>query len=251
MSKSICTRIRRELDEMRVDQECSGEVTRHLNECSKCRDFHQKQTRLLQIVGGLGTVSAPPDFDFRLRSRLANENSTSSFHLTHSFLTFGQRSVVAATALALLVGAVVLVRNIGNRTPIAPVVVDKKLSGNGEPGAPAVAQPSERHLVVKDGREILSAAPTANGPSGKRNVSNALRPKRSTVATDYSQERATVIGGPQSSGTIFPIDASQQSLRVSLFDGRGNPRTISLPPVSFGSQRVVPTANSFAPRGVW
>jgi hypothetical protein len=51
--------------------------------------------------------------------------------------------------------------------------------------------------------------------------------------------------------TMFPIEASSQSLKVSLDDGRGNARTISFPTVSFGSQRVLTTANKFAPKGAW
>jgi hypothetical protein len=51
--------------------------------------------------------------------------------------------------------------------------------------------------------------------------------------------------------TVFPIDASLQSLKFSLDDGRGNARTISVPTISFGSQRVLQNANQFAPKGVW
>jgi hypothetical protein len=83
-------------------------------------------------------------------------------------------------------------------------------------------------------------------PSGSRN-------KRSIVAVDFSSERANVINGsqPVSMSAAFPIDASSQSFRVSLDDGRGNARTISVPTISFGSQRMLQTGNQFAPKGVW
>jgi hypothetical protein len=83
---------------------------------------------------------------------------------------------------------------------------------------------------------------------------NNIRTKRPTAVAEFSLDRAPVVrnsGTVEGSEAIFPVDASQQSLRVSLFDSRGNPRTISLPTVSFGSQRVVPTATSFAQKGVW
>jgi len=247
MSKSICTTIRRELDEMTLSEDCGGEVARHLSDCAECRDFHQKQTRLRQIVGSLGTVSAPPDFDFRLRSRLANENSKSSFHLTSRFVTFGQRSVAAATALALLVAAVVLVRHLANRNSVAPTVVEKV---EVPPVGPAENQFDKKGLVAKEGNSTTPS--NINSSTGKRIVGGGgIRPKRQMAVLEQSSEGAKVLGGTKHSETIFPIDASQQSLRVSLFDARGNPRTISLPPVSFGSQRVVPTTASFAPKGVW
>ncbi|HEV8369724.1 MAG TPA: hypothetical protein VGQ39_17340 [Pyrinomonadaceae bacterium] len=249
MSKSICTTIRRELEEMTLSEDCDGEVARHLSDCAECRDFHQKQTRLRQIVGSLGTVSAPPDFDLRLRSRLANENSNSSFHLTSRFLTFGQRSVAAATALALLVAAIVLVRHLANRSSVAPSVVEKVNTGNVPPVAPPNHQSDGTKLVAKEGNS--ATASNINSSTGKRIVGSGLRPKRQMAVLEQSSEGAKVVGGTKPSETIFPIDASQQSLRVSLFDGRGNPRTISLPPVSFGSQRVVPTTTAFAPKGVW
>jgi hypothetical protein len=250
MSKSICTTIRRELDEMTLSEDCGGEVARHLIDCDQCRDFHQKQTKLRQIVGSLGTVSAPPDFDFRLRSRLANENSNSRFHLTSRFLTFGQRSVAAATALALLVAAVVLVRHLANRNSVAPTVVEKV---EVPPVAPAEKQFDRRELVAKEGTQgtASTTSPVNDSSAGKRIVGSGLRPKRQMAVLEQSSEGAKVVGGAKPLETIFPIDASQQSLRVSLFDARGNPRTISLPPVSFGSQRVVPTTASFAPKGVW
>lgn len=250
MSKSICTTIRRDLDEMTLGQDCGGEVARHLGDCAECREFHQKQTRLRQIVGSLGTISAPPDFDFRLRSRLANENSNSSFHLTSSFLTFGQRSVAAATALALLVAAVVLVRHLANRNSVAPTVVEKV---DVPPVAPSENRSDRKELVAKEGNQGTSPtpAPANSSTGGKRIVGSGLRSKRQLAVLEQSSEGAEVVGGTKPSETIFPIDASQQALRVSLFDGRGNPRTISLPPVSFGSQRVVPTSASFAPKGVW
>ena len=50
---------------------CSTAATEHLRECAACREFHEQQTKLRQIVGSLGTVDAPADFDFRLRARLA------------------------------------------------------------------------------------------------------------------------------------------------------------------------------------
>ena len=87
---------------MMLGEDCNAEVSQHLGECSECRVFHDKQIKLRQIVGSLGTVSAPADFDFRLRSRLASENSNSGFHLSN-LVSFGQRTAVIATAFTELV----------------------------------------------------------------------------------------------------------------------------------------------------
>jgi hypothetical protein len=75
------------------------------------------------------------------------------------------------------------------------------------------------------------------------------------VATiDSSSERAPRFNNthPVADTTaMFPIEASSQSVKVSLDDGRGNARTISFPTVSFGSQRVPTIANQLAPKGAW
>jgi hypothetical protein len=49
----------------------------------------------------------------------------------------------------------------------------------------------------------------------------------------------------------IPLDASLQSFKVSLDDGRGNARTISVPTISFGSQRMLQTGNQFVPKRDW
>ena len=69
MRKNNCEVIRQELDELMLSETGSARVVEHLRECAACHEFNEKQTRLRQIVGSLGTVSAPPDFDFRLRAR--------------------------------------------------------------------------------------------------------------------------------------------------------------------------------------
>jgi hypothetical protein len=83
-----------------------------------------------------------------------------------------------------------------------------------------------------------------------------------TVAT-YRDGRTNYGGTRDSSGTgavvlnsnegvAFPIEASYQSLKVSIDNGRGSSRTISLPTVSFGSQRaLLQDASIASARGAW
>jgi hypothetical protein len=250
MSKSICKTIRRQLDELKLKEQSGVEVARHLAECSECRDFHQKQTRLREIVRSLGTVNAPPDFDFRLRSRLATGNSHGSFHLTPAFWLRGQRLAAVSTALFLIVGALVFVRQFQNRKVVSPAVALKPAENQhvelATPSAPNVDTAKTADETARLNSE------KGNDKSAKRYFSSSSRTTRRLVAADLANERAPVVrAAPETSDAVFPVDAAQQSLKVSLFDGRGNPRTISLPTVTFGSQRAVPTATSYAPKGIW
>jgi hypothetical protein len=77
--------------------------------------------------------------------------------------------------------------------------------------------------------------------------------KRPLSSFAISSTRASVLNAAEPAGVsaAFPIDSSAQSFTVSLEDGRGNAKTISVPTVSFGSQRVVQPGNQFAPKRDW
>lgn len=247
MKERQCEVIRRELDELTLGAEGSTAVTQHLRECGECREFDQKQTRLRQIVGSLGTVEAPPDFDFRLRARLANESSSAGFHL-RAFQWSSAKGFAAVAMLLVFVGGVVYVRTISN-PPADPVTAQRD-----EPVKPLV-KPVEDIVVtpVQPPQVALNNDVSDTTPRKSRGTERVVRPqKRTPVAMDFSSERPQTFSNSRQS-TIFPIDASQQSFTVSLDDGRGNARTISLPTISFGSQRVIPTttANQFTQKGVW
>ena len=246
MKERQCEVIRCELDELTLGDEGSTAVTQHLRECGECREFHQKQTRLRQIVGSLGTVEAPPDFDFRLRARLANESSAAGFHL-RAFQWSSAKGAAAVAMLLVFVGGVVYVRTISTPPPATPVAVQRD-----EPVKPPV-KPVEDKVVtpVQPQQVALNNVSEPTQRKGRGTERAVRQPKRTPVAIDFSSERAETISNSSRQSTIFPIDASQQSFTVSLDDGRGNARTISLPTISFGSQRVVPTANQFTQKGVW
>lgn len=247
MKETKCEAIRRELDELTLGDQCSVYATQHLQECGECREFHQKQTRLRQIVGGLGTVEAPPDFDFRLRARLANESTAAGFHLRALQWPFATRSVAVAAMLLLFVAGIVLVRSVNNRQdPSVAVVPDQP------PRTEQSVQPAPRESGVSGNvsdRPVVDVA-SNNGPRRVKGEGSA-KPKRTLATRDSAVEGASVLVDSQRQAAIFPIDASLQSLKVSIDDGRGDVRTILVPTITFGSQRVLPAGNQFAPKGVW
>ena len=245
MRDTKCELIRRELDELTLGDEAGVAATQHLRDCGECREFQQQQTRLRQIVGSLGTVQAPPDFDFRLRARLANESNSAGFHLRAFQWSFATKGFAAAAMLLVFVGGVVYVRTVVNRpaeTGVTAVQTEEPVRPAPRPTEDKVVVPEERPLVAVDN------TPRRVQRSGERQIT--ARPKRNPVAIDFSSERASVLNAQRQSA-IFPIDASLQPFTVSLDDGDGNARTISLPTISFGSERVLTTTNRFAPKGVW
>ena len=255
MRKNICEVIRRELDELMLDETCSTTAVEHLRECGDCRQFHEKQTKLRQIVGSLGTVAAPADFDFRLRARLANESSSATSPFSFVSWPVLRRGFVVAAVLVVFATGAYLVQNALNQPPVitdvakqtpAPVVSEtpKPPQETVTPTAPEQPKPQDV-LVVQHKR-----------PQGNRIDSAGLTAiKNKPLATrELSSTGATVVGNkePVGTSTPFSIDASSlQYFRVSVDDGRGNAKTISVPTISFGSQRLMQNANQFAPKRVW
>jgi hypothetical protein len=246
MRETKCETVRHELEELMLGDECSMYATQHLRECDDCREFHQKQTKLRQIVGSLGTVEAPADFDFRLRARLANESSNAGFHLRS--ISFASKGLAAATMVLLFVGGVVYVRTTMHQSEKRQLAEQRT-----EPPQPA-PKPSENEASVHNPAPVVVASDNApRRVEGKRLVSPNKKPQLVTV--ESAVERAMLISNSQLHSAIFPIDtsASLEPFKVSLDDGRGNARTISVPTITFGSQRVLPNSNQFVQKGtgVW
>ena len=254
MKNNTCELIRRELDELNLDEKCSIAALDHLRECGACREFHEKQTKLRQIVGSLGTVAAPADFDFRLRARLANESSSSASHFNFIAWPVMRRGFAAAAMLVVFATGAYLVRNVLNR----PTVTDETAK---HAPAPAVRETPKPVEVVtpntaeapKEDRLVVVSNKPPQGNKTERHRQVAIRNTRPLSTVESSSTGAEVIGAlPPAYSDAFPIDASSlQYFKVSVDDGRGNAKTISVPTISFGSQRLMHNANQFAPKKVW
>ena len=246
MKKNNCEAVRQELDELMLDEALSVSAREHLNKCARCREFHEQQTKLRRMVGGIGMVSAPADFDYRLRARLANEGNGAGYWpiMLRAF-------AVVAVLVVFAVGAFFVWSGVNRPAPareeaanqrppqLAPRPVESTVPNTPQPDSSAIAgTPQKRPQVVRNGR----------------GTEIAVRPKRPLTAQDFSQDQARVLKATDAADLLeaIPLDASLQSFKVSLDDGRGNARTISVPTVSFGSQRVLPVvANQFAQKRVW
>jgi hypothetical protein len=244
MRKNNCEVVRRELDELMLGEAWSSSATEHLRTCASCREFDEQQTKLRQIVGSLGTVEAPADFYFRLRARLAQSHGSSVYW------PFARRGLAAAAMVIVFAAGAILVRNVMKQPADGDDVAQR-------PEVQQPAKPGEAMPVVKqENKPEPVVAVNENAPlvirKSDRRVQIDYR-KRPVSSIDFSSERALVINGaePVSVSAAFPIDASLQSFKVSMDDGRGNAKTISVPTISFGSQRIVQGGNQFAPKRDW
>jgi hypothetical protein len=152
----------------------------------------------------------------------------------------------------------VLVSQRGSQQPsVAKVQVEEPTTAGAVSPKPPAGDTIPIEGVIP-GPTIATSAPQSHKTSATAPLP-AIRGKRQMATTDFSSMPATVLRREGSvalvgSTTVFPIDTANQSLRVSLDDGSGNWRTISLPTVSFGSQRVVASgsvSNQLVPKGIW
>ena len=247
MNDTRCELVRRELEEALLNEEFSTAAAEHLRGCADCREFERQQTKLRQIVGSLGTVSAPADFDFRLRARLASESHEAGFR----YWSFAVKGLATAALLVMFgIGVAVL----WQRAKPAPAVAEQ--SPVQTPAQPQAGpkQPEPPRVTSAPAPEVKPTVAVNNEPKRKIERPLIAKAKRPLTAIDFSSERATVVSNtrpPLNNEPVFPIDASLQSLKVSLDDGRGNARTISFPTVSFGSQRLLTNGNPLTPKGIW
>ncbi|MBC8029500.1 MAG: hypothetical protein H7Z16_05260 [Pyrinomonadaceae bacterium] len=266
-----CRDIRREIEEADQAEPLSSTVSGHLRACGQCETFYDEQLKLRQIVSSLSTVAAPNDFEFRLRARLASEKRNAGSRFTVANLRFGLRATAFATVLFLIGSALVVLSlrpatndsfvantsgsgaNVDSTQPLSPMPPSATATDNENRPPPPLAAAAHRDDALAS---RTSGSNRRANRSGLR--SNQIASVGNRVSTrDMSSTAAKVLKPNDlvaADHSVFPIDASTQALKVSLDNGRGSSKTISVPGVSFGSQRVAtqnPSPLLASSRGAW
>lgn len=237
MRNMNCRNIRREIEAAGSARFLSKATIAHLDTCPACETLSRQQTNLKALVSSLGTVEAPKDFDYRLQARLAAEKRGANGSFMLGDWSFGLRSAAVA-AMLLLIGAAFIFVSFRTQST-------NQLAGGKEvapklpsvPPAPGVTPSDEVATGKKDGLspvDVSQAHPKRlqKGLGGRREVAT----HRNRVGT---YDEAQSVAQSLTPDDAFPINTSNQSLKVSVDDRRGAKRTISLPSVSFGSQRTL------------
>lgn len=276
MRTAICKYVCREIEEADYSQRLSTSVVEHLAGCPECRSFHDERTRLRQLVASLETVAAPPDFDLRVRSRLSNEKAGAHAGFFFSNLAFGFPSVALAT-LVLIIGGFFALRAWDTPTdkatalqtethdvnsPVAPKVEESPLAGQSDLPRSGLTLPDSKSTADRTkvgGNETL---PRVQPVARKRSLNSTIASVRSKrVATkEFSSTPAPVVKQEEAVASletfpIFLIETSSQPLKLSLDYSGGVSRTISVPALSFGSERVLVgdglSLVKNSPKGAW
>ncbi|HYO90721.1 MAG TPA: hypothetical protein VEQ40_03765 [Pyrinomonadaceae bacterium] len=249
----------REIEELEMSAALSAEASAHLLSCGSCRSFADERASLRLLVGSLDKVSAPPDFDWRLRARL-NEAGKEPVAARGFFKGFapGAQAIAVAACVTLLLVAVVVYR----QTRPAPPNVTQSASITGADTKERAGR-EEKSTIPTSVREAAPGAASSSVQSAASNLSQRGRGSRSGKAsiarTEASREPAPqqrifsndmVSRGAQDVTSDKPRDAlagavpvfsfrvpSAASTQLRFEDGRGTKRTLS--PINFGGQELI------------
>jgi len=255
MSSIDCRNVRQEIEEVGQHDLLSATARNHVRSCEACAAFDNNERQLRIMVASLGGVEAPADFDFKLRARLA-ANAPAGRNVT--FINrFAVRSAAFASLLLLLGVVLVLVNNRSQINPVAvsttPSVPSGTVAKTNSPVTTAsavISEPAPVLLPAAGQTTVVSSRRSRNNPMPQFVASSGK-----TKSTDLSASPARVLRPETNLGSaVFPLGTSYDSLKVSVDDGRGISRTISLPRVSFGSSRALaqnPTPIMASARDSW
>lgn len=264
MKVATCKTVRSQIDELNVGQELDGSAGEHVDVCQSCRSLYESRHRLRSMLADLEPVEAPPDFNFRVRARLASRPAQTRSRLL-GFKLFGIPAAAAAS-LVLLMGAVLVFRtwvNTGDQN-----IAVTPPTASGESSTIANSGPSDRETEPKDGDDEFTlskpdvpARPPAKAPRRRIQSNPVVASQRSNsqIATrDFSTTAAPVVKQDSLANLqpspVFAVQTPSGPLKVSMDFETGGSRTISLPALSFGSERAFsgdPAVIKTSSKGVW
>jgi hypothetical protein len=241
MNGNNCRVTRREIDQSELNATLSDQATAHVGACSACREFRDERTRLRQMIGSLEPVTAPANFDLRLRARIAAEGQGAARQPFFAGFALSTPAMAVAALLVVSLASVVwFVEHKRNSSTTAAASPSTKERAQETP-----PRESDQKLAISitPGNETPGPNP---GNKGGRKPFGANSKRNQTVNASDLLNRSRDFGvGPQpvykqmvdQIGQVS-LTAPDKPLVFSMQDARGT-RRISLPPVSFGSQRLV------------
>lgn len=264
---SGCKTYQREIDEVADGGGVSAGARTHAASCRACGDELRARESLRALVGGLGKVEAPADFEFRLRARMAAakaDGGRGRFGGTRWLYGFAP---VAVAACFVVVSATLYFRQAARTTNAgSPVVVTNGPARSVEPDRATSADVQNQNaepLTVGDVTRINpkgTASPKSDKPAHKV----IARAAQSRAVASRGVGRAdvvpvTLVSSVTGAQVIKPISvkASAEPLRVIMRDERGAERVVPMRGVSFGSQDFLARGASVQPSaaaevgGVW
>jgi hypothetical protein len=278
-----CQSCRIEIEELEMGGSLTRAASAHLDTCSPCGAFYNERLSLRRLVGSLEPVPAPPDFEFRLRARLAASTHASNHRFSlRSFIASAPAIGLAATFALLLAGVAIYTHFKSGAAPAnqpslaaerdSPRQTETNTSNTLPASATAsVSAPQAPIVEKKDKPAPVMRAAGDNGPrmsiaANNRNsihqprkvdtnstqiISNELGSRSAPKITPAGESPSVASANPL---LELPVRSPSQPVKVFVNDRTGGQRTVTLEPVIFGSQDFIGRNSSQrlpASQGIW
>ncbi|MBA2339571.1 MAG: hypothetical protein H0V88_04195 [Pyrinomonadaceae bacterium] len=233
-------------------REGSG-ASEHLNACVSCRKHYAEHTALQRLMRELETVSAPSNFDFRLRARLAATENAKRWVIVRRAFAPGFASIALAACFAFALGiALFLKQSPHNENAMLSTLSSQEVKANQALGDERKATTNEMITdrptafsdlqgslhTVRSPRKIrsrvaLNPAVIEANSVNEREVSNSYGVQGAPLYMSIAQD--SVIGNDN----VVNVPINAGALEVSARDDDGAARKMSLKSVSFGAQELI------------
>jgi|GEM_PF-787948 len=276
-----CQSCRIEIEELETGETLGKAASAHLNACSTCGAFYHERLSLRRLVGSLEPVTAPSDFEFRLRARIAASEGGGNHRFSFRSFIASAPAISLAASFTLLLAAFVVYNNFKSGPAVNNQAnevarqqpAQKTETPNVNPSSESIASKSTTNVSTPDANDSRSPAilSTGNDPHPRMAVisKNAIhrQPKQldagsqQIVSHDEAVRSAPRIT-PQDnspfnakSGPLveLPVRSSSQAMRVFVGDKSGGKRSVTFEPVIFGSQDLTGrnTSRVQSSQGIW
>ena len=259
-----CQTCRAEIEELEAGAPLSEPASAHVRVCPECWAFHDERQALRRLVGSLGPVGAPPDFDFRLRARLAAAKANESQRAPWRSFLASVPAIGLAAAFTLLVAGFVIYKQMRPRQPAAQTAARQTEQGNTvkDSKQPGAVNPAVTPEVVKNESraEVADVNPprvvVKNNPRrsvAQPSVAKAPQIISNDTAVLTAKETTPERGQPFGEVVELSVRSASQPVRISLDERGGARRTVTLEPVVFGSQDLAgrSLSRASAPQDIW
>jgi hypothetical protein len=275
-----CQSCRIEIEELETSESLSQAASAHLDACSSCGAFYRERLSLRRLVGSLEPVTAPSDFEFRLRARIAASERAGNHHFSLRSFIASAPAISLAASFAVLIAAFVVYNHFKSGSAVnnqpSEIVrqesTQKPESSGSNTSSESVASKSTTNVPVpdrKDSRSPVILPATSDNPRPHVASRNAVHRqlKQLDAGSQQIESRDEAVRPapritPQDSlpftaksGPLveLPVRSPLQAMRVFVGDKSGGKRSVTFEPVIFGSQDLTGRNGSRVQtsQGIW
>lgn len=271
-----CKQCRAEIEELDARGAPDHAACVHLAACSMCRAFRSERESLRGLVAGLGRVSAPADFEFRLRARINASQPSHDARFRLRALAPGGAWVVFAACLVLAAALFAHFKKNEPELSGRKVMQRPSLRATEKVDGKPTAASGESAPTVRAYENSVGVELTAAAASGRA----IKRPRAQTSARRRAIDLPHVLSGEVAAGleerrpesALFSVTSepvhinlpvpvalprAERPLELLFKDMRGTSRVVTVPPVTFGARELpgsrtkVTNASYSKEQGVW